>query len=313
MNQADKLYLPAFKKSFFAPKYWPTWLLLALMWVCAYLPRSITGFIGARLGDLFCLLSAKRRHVAQVNIRMCFPELSTERQEWLIRQHFRVYVQCLLDYGLIWWARIGFLKKYIHISGMGHITAEQAKGHNVILLTGHYSALDLGASLVSEQNPTIALIKPAKNHLIDWFMARGRHRFHAISFLRDDGIRNVVRAIKQKKIFYYLPDEDLGPAHAIFVPFLATEAATITAVSKLARITEASVLPCYTRRLPGNRGYEMIVRPPLEDFPTNDFSADAIRVNAELEKGIRDIPEQYMWTLKLFKTRPGKQPSPYDG
>ena len=143
-------------------------------------------------------------------------------------------------------------------------------------------------------------------------MARGRQRFHVLSFLRDDGIRNVVRAIKQKKIFYYLPDEDLGPEKSIFVPFFATQAATITAVSKLVHITRSSILPCFSRRLPSNRGYEVIVRPPMDGFPTKDLEADARRVNQELEKAIREVPEQYMWTLKLFKTQPDNQPSPYD-
>lgn len=313
MNQKDLSYRPVFRKAFLLPQYWPTWCLLASMRLCVMLPRSLVGFIGARIGDVFYYLSPKRRHIAEINLKLAFPQWQQAHRSRVLRDHFRTYVQCLVDYGLLWWGSKSFLKKYIRIKGMERITREQDAGHNLILLHGHFSALDLGGSLVSEQTPFITMAKPAKNKLIDWYMAQGRRRFHVRVFVRKRGIRPVVREILQKKIFYYLPDEDFGQKQqSVFAPFLGSETATLTAVSRLARMAKARVLPCYTRRLPANAGYEVVVLPPMAPFPSDDAVADATLVNQAVEVGILQVPEQYMWTLRMFKSRSGGGASPYN-
>ena len=268
--------------------------------------------MGARLGDLFYFVSPKRRRIVAINLALVFPQWSEEQRRSLSRQHFRVYVQCLIDYGLIWWGRKSFLKKYIRLRGVEHIVRGQEAGDNIILLTGHYIALDLGGTVVSEQIRLATMAKAVRNKLIDWFLTRARIKFNVTVFLRKKGIRAAVRAIREKYSFYYLPDEDFGPKQrSVFAPFFATEAATLTAVGRLANLTKAKVLPCYIRRLPRNAGYEVVVQAALENFPSGDEQADASLINRVLEEGIRKMPEQYMWTLRLFKSRPGSAPSPY--
>jgi lauroyl/myristoyl acyltransferase len=199
------------------------------------------------------------------------------------------------------------------VRGLEHCRAAQAAGRPIVVLTGHFAALEIGGVMLSRELPMAAFIKPAKNRVVDWFMTRGRRRFRAAAnvFLREQGLRPVVRALKAGSALYYLPDEDFGPERSVFLPFLGTEAATITALPRLAKLAGAAVIPCFTRRLSARAGYEIVLEPPLDNFPSGDDLADARRMNQVLERAVRAAPEQYMWTLKLFRTRPGGAPSPY--
>jgi len=305
-------YQPRFSFRFFSTRYWPTWLVLAVVGLCVLLPRPISAFIGARLGDLYRHFSSKRRNIVDVNLRLCFPEMSAEVRSQLSRSHFRIYGQSLLDMGLIWWARRKYLDHYLKVEGLEHYQTAIDSGRNVILLTGHFSAADIAAPAISRHYPQVGLIKPINNGLLDYMVAHGRLRWYGKSYLRDNGMRPIVKAIKAGYGFYYLPDEDLGPQKSIFVPFLATESATITALSKLARITNAVVMPTSARRVSAKQGYHVVIHPALDDFPSDDTVADARRMNAELAKMVAEAPEQYMWTFKFFRTRPDGEASPYD-
>jgi lipid A biosynthesis lauroyl/palmitoleoyl acyltransferase len=305
-------YRPAFRLGFLHPRNWSAWLMLVIVAICVLLPRRLVAFLGAGLGDLFRKSSHKRRNVVDVNLRLCFPDLSDEAREQLSREHFRIYGQCMLDMGLIWWAREKFLERYIGIEGLEHYQSALAAGHNVILLTGHFSALDIAGPAISRAYPQVGLIKPIKNSVADYLIAKGRQRFNGKVFLREKGMRSIVKAINAGYGFYYLPDEDFGPEKSVFVPFLATQSATITALNKLAKLTNARVLPTSVQRLSASEGYRIVIRPPLTDFPGNDPLADAARMNRALAEMVAEAPEQYMWTFKFFKTRPDGAPSPYD-
>jgi lauroyl/myristoyl acyltransferase len=104
----------------------------------------------------------------------------------------------------------------------------------------------------------------------------------------------------------------MGERAGVFVPFFGIPASTITATSRIAQSTNAVVVPCITRILPRGRGYEVRLLPPLENFPTDDPVADAARMNREIEAWVREMPEQYMWSYRRFKTRPNNEPSLYE-
>ena len=112
--------------------------------------------------------------------------------------------------------------------------------------------------------------------------------------------------------FYYLPDQDLGKRDSIFVPFFGVNTATITGLARLARLARAVVVPAVTRQLPGAQGYELRFYPAWDNFPSDDVEADTRRMNAFIEDRVREMPEQYYWVHRRFKTRPPGEPSLYD-
>jgi lipid A biosynthesis lauroyl/palmitoleoyl acyltransferase len=294
------------------PRYWGSWVLLGILRFLVCLPRPVSAIIGAGLGDLYRLLDAKRRHVANVNLRLCYPETDAAERKSLIRKHYRQYGQAFIDLGLIWWASDRFIKRFVRFNGLEHYEKARKEGRPVILLTGHFVSIDIGGPVISMHHKQIGLIKPLYNEVVDWALGCGRVRFGSRMLLRSRGMRQVVQALRKGYGFSYVPDEDFGPEKSVFVPFLGTQAPTITAVSKLARMTKSSVLPCFVWRLPYGAGYTVDIRPPLANFPGDDDAQDAARVRAVLADAVNEPPEQYMWTFKFFKTRPDGGPSPYE-
>ncbi len=311
-SRASEPYAPAFAAALLAPRYWPAWFGLGLLRLGAMLPRRLWSALGGLGGELYYRLSRKRRRIALINLALCFPGLSARERRALARAHFRVLMQSVLDFGWVWWSSPRGLDARVHVVNREHYERARAGGRNVILLTGHIAALEVGAMVVARWQRYVGLVKPVRNKLVDWVMTRARTRFGGDLFLRSQGIRPIVRAIKNGSGFYYLPDEDLGPKDSVFVPFFGVQAATLSTLGRLAAMTDAVVVPCFTRLLPHGRGYEMVFYPPLLDLPTGDPVADAVQMNAALERAIRDMPEQYMWSYKRFKTRPDGAPSPYE-
>jgi len=297
-------YVPAFERRFLAPRYWGTWVLLGILRLAALLPLPAAHALGNALGAVFYAVNAKRRRIARINVGLCFPELDDRGRAELVRRHFRTQGKCSVDLGLIWWASTRRLERLIRPAGLDTLQRLLAEGRNVILLTGHFCTADLGGIYVSRFHPGMVMMKRLRNPVVNWFVWRGRTRFGAKATLREQGLRPLVRAIRKQVMCYYVPDEDFGTRSSVFVPLLGIPAATVTILGRLAEMTDAVVLPCFTRMLPDDSGYELIIRPPLDDFPTGDRTEDARRMNQALEEGIRMMPEQYMWTMKWFRSRP---------
>jgi len=304
---------PEFEWRFLAPGFWPTWLWLGLVRMLGWLPARLRGWLGDRLGELVYRLHGKRRHIVQVNLRLCFPALSAAQREALARRYYRLLARSLLDYHLIWWGSARRVESQIELEGEEHLARCKAEGRPVILLTCHMVGLDFGALVISRRYPGVGLIKPARNPLVEWLLTRGRTRYLARLFKRDTGIRPIVRTLRQGFLFYYLPDEDLGGRKpTVFAPFFGVPTATLTALGRLAGMTGAAVLPGATYYDAATGRYRMRISPPLEDFPTGDEIADATRMNREIEALVREAPDQYMWSFRLFQTRPEGERSPYE-
>jgi lauroyl/myristoyl acyltransferase len=293
----------------YAPRWWPSWLWLLFLRFTALLPLAWSRGLGAGLGLLMMVTNAKRTSIARINLEMCFPKLSLREREHLLRRHFIVSGQSYFDLAYLAWASERRLLRKTHFRGLEQY--HDLRGCNVILLAPHCVGLNFGGTLVSRARTTFAMVKLQRDPVVNWLLNRGRMRFGSFLLSRTQGLRPVIRGLKQGLVFYYLPDEDFGERQSVFVPFFGVPMATLTTLGRLARITDALVVPCFTRLLPGGRGYEVILKPPLEDFPSGDRTRDAARMNEVLEDGLRSMPEQYLWTFKLFKTRPGNAPSPY--
>jgi KDO2-lipid IV(A) lauroyltransferase len=198
----------------------------------------------------------------------------------------------------------------VRVVGLENLMA--AKGSAVILLAPHFVGLDAGWTRLTCELDMSGIYSNQKDPVFNAVLLAGRTRFgrqRALS--RQDGVRAGLAALKEKLPFYYLPDMDYGSRDSVFVPFFGVPAATVTGLSRLARLAGARVVPCVTRVLPGGSGYELRCYPAWEDFPTADVVADTRRMNAFIEERVREMPEQYFWTHKRFKTRPPGEPRWY--
>jgi len=286
---------------------------VGVFWLLHWLPLALLSRVGEVFGLLLYVFALPRRRVVMTNLRLCFPDQSVAERRMLARRHFRGVGRSLLERGLVWWGSRERLERIVRIEGVERVRALQAAGKPVILLAPHFVGLDMGGTRVTMAFDIVSIYaKQKKNPVLDRWLYHGRSRFgDQLLLSRQEGVRGTVKAMKSGRPFYYLPDMDYGRRDAIFVPFFGVQAATITGLSRLARVAGAAVLPCVTRMLPGGQGYVVEIGEAWGDFPTVDVEADTRRMNAWIESMVRTMPEQYYWVHRRFKTRPEGEPKLY--
>ena len=278
-----------------------TYILVGFLWLLHWLPLPLLRALGWGLGRLLYALGRERRKVALINLRLCFPDMTEPEREDLARRHFVAFARAVLDRTLGWWASKGRLERLIRIHGVEHLT--DPEGRPVILLSPHFVGLDAQATRISMFVPGCSVYSNQKNPVLNKLLYDGRVRFRdAVLLSRQDGMRKIVKAMKEGYRFYYLPDMDFGPKESIFVPFFGVQAATIPALSRMVRLTGARVVPCIARQVAD--GYEVEVMPAWENFPGESVEADTEFMNRFIESQVLRMPEQYFWLHKRFKTRP---------
>jgi len=298
-------------RRFLAPRYWGVWLGMGIMASLLLLPQRLRVAIGAGLGEIFYKVSKRARRAAERNIELCFPELNEWMRRDLVHRHFRAFGAAMMGVSLIWWASAKRLRKLVRFRNREHYDRALAAGRRVILLAPHFLGLEVGGVFLAHERRIISMYKHPRNDLVDWLMRRSRLRFGGALFERDSHLKGLIRLMRAGYPFYYLPDQNPGEAAHVYAPFFGIPTATLTALARLARLSEALVIPCFTRLLPNGDGYEIIFHEPLANFPSGNDLADATAMNAAIEAGAREMPEQYMWTYKRFKQRPPGEPPLY--
>ncbi|HEY5682509.1 MAG TPA: lysophospholipid acyltransferase family protein [Sulfuricaulis sp.] len=298
-------------RQFRHPRYWPTWIGLGFMRAVSWLPLPIIALFGSVLGMLLYALHAGRRHVVHINIKLCFPELSPGAQARMARRHFRAFGQTLLDIGITWWSSAARLRRLTCFRGREHYDNALRENRNIILLAPHFLGLEYGGMRLSTERPMVTVFRHPVNKLLSVVMERARTRFYLRLVEHVQSFTPLVKQIKQGVPLYYLPDQDAGLRNAVFAPFFGVPAATFVVLPRLAKMTDAVVIPCITRQLSRGRGYEIEFRPPLKSFPSGDAADDTTRMNQEIQIAVRESPEQYFWLHKRFKTRPKGEPDYY--
>ena len=299
-----------FQWSFLHPRYWLTWLGMGGWRLLVMLPYPVIMWLGRKLGLLMHLMGGFRYQVAEVNLKLCFPDLSDAERKSLLRDNFISYGIAFFEVGMAWWWSTKRLNKYIQLEGMEHIDALEGQG--ALLMAIHYTTLEVGASALSAEHSIDGMYRPHKNAVYDYIQSKGRRvRDPAgVVYPRED-VRGMFKALRQGRIIWYAPDQDYGARQSVFAHFFGIPAATVTATAKFAKLGHAAVLPFSHVRLPNNRGYRVTVHPPLQDFPSGDDVADAETVNRKVEEFIQEQPDQYIWVHRRFKTRPGGEKKPY--
>ncbi len=284
-------------------KFLASRLIFFLMWLVHFLPMAVIAAIGNALGAAAFWLIPERRRVTRVNLEKCFPQMDPRERERLARAHFRAFCRSFVERGILWWAPRERIQRMIRIEGLEHLRA--LGGAPAILLVPHFVGLDAGGTRLSCEINAVSMYANQKDAKFNELLMRGRSRFGDQRLLsRQEGIRATLAAMREGRPFYYLPDQDYGRRDAVFVPFFGVSAATVPGLSRIARVAGAKVLPCVTRMLPGGGGYVLRFEPPWDNFPTRDVLADTRRMNEYVERRVLEMPEQYLWMHKRFKTRP---------
>jgi len=285
-------------------------LLIALLWLLHWLPLPILGRIGNAVGWLMYYAIPKRRKIALTNLRLCMPELSEAERVDIAKRHFMGYSRSILERSLLWWAPIPRLRRLIHIEPA--VPQAEMESGPTILLCPHFVCLDV-AGVAARVVPVSTIYSPQKNKAFDDLLRYGRERFGPVRlFTREDGVKPILRALRDGLPYFMLPDMDFGEKDASFIPFFGIPAATLTALGRLSAATGAKVIPVIATFLPNYKGYRVVFYPAWEDYPGKDMIAATQRMNDFIEARVREHPAEYFWTHKRFKTRPPGEPSLYE-
>lgn len=298
-------------KTFLNPRYWYAWPVLALMLVLSWMPGPVHWLLGSALGEILSWLPTPNRRFAYRNLELCFPDKTPAERRRIVKRHFHLSGYATLSLSIAWFAPQWRIRRFIALSNASYIDEAYASGKNVILLAPHFVGLDIGGMRTSLGRHFVSMYRRARNPLMEYLFQR-RSRYGSVVVERFANLKPLIRLIRGKWPFYYLPDQDIGEKASVFAPFFGIPAATVTALSRIAETTNAVVIPCVTRALPRGRGFEVRLYPPFENFPTPDPLSDAARMNREIEQWVREMPEQYMWTYRRFKTRPNGEKSLYE-
>jgi Kdo2-lipid IVA lauroyltransferase/acyltransferase len=281
---------------------------ILFMRAIAPLPLAWVRALGRALGLFLHAVVWPRRKVVDINLRLCFPQWSEAERRRVTRQVFVNVAQSFLDRAWLWHADPEVVRRRLVLTGA---LRELGGSEPTIIFAPHFVGLDAGVSALTQQLPRrmTGIYTRQSNPVVDAWVLQGRHRFGGVPMSRSQGVRDLVASLRAGDLLYLLPDMNFGPEESVFVPFYGVPAATVPSLSRFARLGRAKVVPVITRLTPA--GYEVRVMDAWAGFPTPDAVADTALMNLRLQGYIDEIPDQYYWVHKRFKTRPPGEPGVY--
>ena len=284
---------------------------IALLKLFALLPYGFVARLGDGLGWLLYQVPSSRKRIVHINLKLCFPEWSDERREDIAQKHFRHAIRSYLERSVQWFGSARKLEKLVQVESA--IDLNDPDLPPTLFLGLHFVGIEAGSIFLnySLHRTCGSLYQPMSNPELEAVAKAARSRFDAEMASRADSARIVLRWLRDRKPVMLGADMDYGIRNSTFVPFFGVPTCTLTAVGRLAKVGRAQVVPFIGEVLPNYKGYRLKVFKPWDNYPTGDDDLDARRMNAFLEEQIPNMPEQYYWVHKRFKTRPPGDPSFY--
>jgi KDO2-lipid IV(A) lauroyltransferase len=280
------------------------------MWLLHWLPLPVIGRLGALIGNLLYIYKKSRRRITLTNLKLCFPQWNEHQRHVVARLHFQNYARSVLERGILWWGSEARLRRLIQVEP--GLPLEQIAAKPTILLCPHFVSLDVAGVAVMLESSLCSIYTKQLNEDFDRVLRNGRSRFRPVKlFSREDGVKPIIRAMRDGLPFFMLPDMDFGMQDAAFVPFFGIRAATLTAPARISAATGAQIIPVVATYLPNYQGWKVVFYPAWEDYPGPDIVEATRRMNEFIEARALEAPAEYFWTHKRFKTRPPGERSVY--
>jgi Kdo2-lipid IVA lauroyltransferase/acyltransferase len=292
------------------PRYWPTWLGLGALRLVQLLPHGALLAVGRGIGRVVRRLPLHYAQVARCNLDLCLPELSLQQRERVLNEHFEALGMGLCESALTWWGSDAQITRLSRVAGLEHLQRALSLGRGTILLTAHFTTLEIGARVLNTQAPLNAMHKRPKNGLLAYFFERQRGR-HALRVFTGDNVRGMVRALRDNECVWYAPDQSYRKKGAEMIHFFGVPAPTNVFTSRLASMTGAAVLFVGHERLAGSSGYCVTLHAAPAGYPSVSAAEDAEQFHRFVETEVRRIPAQYWWIHRRFKGLTSDYPNYY--
>lgn len=293
------------------PNFFARWFLRLLSW----LPLRVLHAIGAFAGTLSWHFPTDARRTTLANLKHCFPTLEGGKLRDLARLSLQESGKSFTEAAALWsWPKARVLELVREAVGFDSLLAAVAEGRGVILAAPHLGAWEMAGLYCSTLGrPLTSLYRPPKTSAVGELMREGRERMGAhLAPADQSGVKALLQTLKEGNLVGILPDQDPGQDRGVFATFFGIEANTMTLLSRLAQKTDAPVFLVYAQRLPKGVGYRLVCRRCTPAIGTAPLNESVRLLNAAVETIAREVPEQYLWSYKRFKTRPQKEQHFYD-
>lgn len=304
----DQKFDNSFKLRYLKPKFWVNWFLLGVLGVLSFIPARVRDFFCNLVVGLLSSFTIKHKKLCLINLKACFPDLTLKERKCIYRDNLRVGLKVILGYGELFFRGDKFIEKSFMVTGREYLDEALATGRPIVFMAPHAWAIDrCGIYLSMIGLPMCTMMHSSGNEVYDWFMNSMRLRYGGRVYERNSGIKCIIRALKDGYHAYFLPDQDLGPKSAVFVPFFGKDKASLVVLPKIAALSNAIIVPFFSCYNEERHCYEVVLEEYFKNYPSADLTADVRKMNAATEHLILGREKQYMWFLKYFKTnKPGE-------
>nr|WP_038921733.1 kdo(2)-lipid IV(A) palmitoleoyltransferase [Dickeya dadantii] len=300
-----------FTRELFHPRYWLLWFGLAVLFLLVQLPYPLLMRLGSWLGRSSRHFLKRRVSIARRNLELCFPDMPASQREAMLEANFASLGMALMETGMAWFWSDRRVRAWFEVSGFENLQQAGREQRGVMVIGIHFMSLELGGRAMGLCQPMMAMYRRHNNKLMELVQTWGRSRSNKAMIDRKD-LRGMVQALKSGEAVWFAPDQDYGPKGSVFAPFFAVEqAATTCGTSTIHRLAKPAMITTVLIRKPNRQGYQLVIEPELEDYPSQDQQQAAHYMNRVIEREILRAPEQYLWLHRRFKTRPYGEASLY--
>ncbi|MGN1393883.1 MAG: lipid A biosynthesis (KDO)2-(lauroyl)-lipid IVA acyltransferase [Succinivibrionaceae bacterium] len=301
----DLSYDISLKKEYFKLKYCFSWLLIGLLGILAYIPSCIRDFIANILAQVLYKLPVEFQRITLINLRLAYPNASNSEILKLYKRYLRLGIKVILGYGECFFKSKNAIKKSFEVVGKENFDEALKLNKPIIFMAPHAWAIDhCGLYLSANGLKMCTMMHTSKNHVYDWFMNSMRLKYGGKVFERNSGIKSIIKALRDGYSSFFLPDEDFGMESSVFTSFMGAQKSTLVTLPKLAQLGKAIVVPMFSVYNEKTRKYQVVFGKYFDNYPTSDILVDVRRMNESIENLIEGREEQYMWFLRLYRTRP---------
>lgn len=313
MSSLDKyIFKQPFEWAWLHPKHWGAWLVVGLVAVCAYVPPKARDWLACRLAGLAHKIAKKPVRIINANLSLCFPQYSQCERDALIRENLEIAMICLLGQGELVFRSREYIQSRADIHHWERLEQIEKQGKKAIFIAPHFWGLEFsGMSLLARNVPIATMANRHKGPVYNWMSVKQRSRFCERVYMREGGMRVLIKGAKEGKHLFYLPDEDHGPEKSQLADFFATKKAALPVLSRIATATNGVIVPLYVASNRETHRFDVTLEEPLDCTKGCSKGDESLFLNKLVEDMIAKDISQYMWMLRIFKTRPEGEKSPY--
>lgn len=300
-------YDPAAWKHMLKLKYLPSWMVLGLLAVCAWIPNRVRDAFAFLLSFLLAPINLKFKRVIFANLHTSFPHYTEKDCQRHYRKTVIHTIITALSFGEPFFLPNFMLKRRWKITNSEVLERARSTGRPIIFCICHNLYVDrCGLFLSYSGIKMMTMPNTQRNPVFDWFINYQRLIYGGSIHTRDGGIRSLYRALTSGHSCYFLNDEDLGEHNAHFVNFFGVPKSIGNALPRMARSARAEVLAMSMRYNLKTANYDIVFN-EIPDFPGDDPNKDLEHLAQVYMDEIMFAPEQYMWFLRIYKTVPDKR------